>query len=134
MTIALPAVQLASEGGARFDRQTVPFSYNEEGTEIIFDVQSEPGVHSFELSLVPPQFFETTSRLAIPILPVASARLDLDVSVDAPELDAPGAVGKIVRTPRRFVAELGPISQLVITKATPSERSENVLCYAHAGP
>ena len=126
VTIALPAVQLASEGGARFDRQTVPFSYNEEGTEIIFDVQSEPGVHSFELSLVPPQFFETTSRLAIPILPVASARLDLDVSVDAPELDAPGAVGKIVRTPRRFVAELGPISQLVITKATPSERSENV--------
>ena len=124
-TIVLPAVQLASEGGARFDRQTVPFSYNEEGTEIVFDVQSEPGVHTFELSLVPPQFFETSSRLAIPIPAVASARLELDISGDAPELDAPGAVGKITRTPRKFVAELGPINQLVIAKADPTERSES---------
>ncbi|MGI6402577.1 MAG: hypothetical protein ACOX0A_10850 [Thermoguttaceae bacterium] len=121
-TLELPAVQLVSEGGARFDKQTTTFSYSEDGSRIFFDIQSEPGVHTFELSLVAPQFFETTSRLSIPIIPVPSARLELDVSIDAPLLDAPGALGRIKRSPRRFSAELGPIDRLVVTKAETSER------------
>lgn len=120
-TIRLPAVQLASDGGARFDKQTIPFSYSEDGSEICFDAQTAPGAHTLELSIVPPQFFETTSRISIPVLPVLSARLELDVSVDAPELDAPGAFGKIERAPRRFTAELGPVDQLVIAKVDASE-------------
>ncbi len=123
-TISLPAVQLAADGRVRFDRQTVTASYSEDGTEIYFDIQAEPGAHTLELTFVPPQFFETTSRLSFPILPVASARLELDVSVDAPALDAPNAIGKIERSARRFSAELGPIDQLIITKAANQARSD----------
>ena len=35
-TIALPAVQLASDGGALFDKQTFPASYGEDVKEIFF--------------------------------------------------------------------------------------------------
>lgn len=123
-TIALPAVQLASEGGARFDKQTIPASYGEDGKEIFFELQATPGAHILELSLAPPQFFETTSKLAIPILPVPSARLELDVSADAPALDSPTALGRVTRTARRFSAELGPVDSLSLVKLDSGKTSE----------
>ncbi|MGN0930583.1 MAG: hypothetical protein ACI4NP_02570 [Thermoguttaceae bacterium] len=124
VTIALPAVQLASEGGARFDKQTIPASYGEDGKEIFFELQATPGAHILELALAPPQFFETTSKLAIPILPVPSARLELDVSADAPALDSPTALGKVVRSARRFSAELGPVDSLSLVKLDSGKTSE----------
>lgn len=123
-TIALPAVQLASEGGARFDKQTIPASYGEDGKEIFFELQATPGAHILELALAPPQFFETTSKLAIPILPVPSARLELDVSADAPALDSPTALGKVERSARRFSAELGPVDSLSLVKLDSGKTSE----------
>ncbi len=124
ITIALPAVQLAAEGGARFDKQTIPASYDEDGKEIFFELQTTPGAHILELALAPPQFFETTSKLAIPILPVPSARLELEVSADAPPLDSPTALGRITRSARRFSAELGPVDSLSLVKLDSGKTSE----------
>ena len=124
VTISLPAVQLASEGGARFDKRTIPASYGEDGKEIFFELQAAPGPHLLELALAPPQFFEITSKLAIPILPVPSARLELDVSADVPALDSPTALGKVERTARRFSAELGPVDSLSLVKFDSGKTSE----------
>ena len=115
-TIALPAAQLTADSGARFDSEVVAVGYDENSNEMTFEVVGKPGVHRLELSLETPTFIETANEIRTPILPVASARLELDVDLDAPALNAPNALGAVSRTPTKFTAQLGPVDTLVIQK------------------
>ena len=114
--ITLPAVQLSANGGAKFDGEVVAVEYDGNASEMSIEVGGKPGKHTLELSLEPSIFIETASRITAPILPVASARLELNVDLDAPTLDAPNALGAITRTPRKFSAQLGPVDALIIEK------------------
>ena len=115
-TIALPFVDLAANGGAKFDSAPISLSYDELRKELYFIVEAPPGAHKLELFFDPRSFTETNSELELSVMPVPSARLDLDVSVDAPILKAPNALGKSVREANKFIAELGAVDSLKIVK------------------
>ena len=121
-TIVLPGLPLAPDVGAKFDRQTISSSFNEQSDELYFNPYDvEPGEHTLELTLVPPQFSETNTLLSLPILRSPSARLELSVSMDAPALDVPNAMGKVTRSAGWLVAELGSVDRLMLSIREPSD-------------
>ncbi|MDO5310160.1 MAG: hypothetical protein Q4G03_11820, partial [Planctomycetia bacterium] len=129
VTLALPAVQLTSDGGARFDRQTVSAIYDEAGSELLIELENvEPGEHLLELTLIAPQFtaeenHDAVPQISVPILPCASARLELTASIDAPKVDVPNAMGRVWRSPGSLAADLGAIDRLTLTLEPNGERS-----------
>ncbi|MBR4751361.1 MAG: hypothetical protein IK077_06345 [Thermoguttaceae bacterium] len=121
-TIAIPALPLAPDVGAKFDRQTISSSYDEQRDELYFNPYDvEPGEHTLELTLVPPQFSETNALLSLPILRSPSARLELSASMDAPALDVPNAMGRVTRGAGWLVAELGSVDRLMLSIQEPSD-------------
>lgn len=123
-TIFLPGAQISSDFGVRFDRQPVSSSYDEQRDELVIEIDvAEPGAHTLELTFIPPIFSDENSTLSIPVAPVPSARLELNVPFDAPLLDAPNARGKISRSSGWFIAELGAVDRLELKKQDAFERA-----------
>ncbi|MDO5580307.1 MAG: hypothetical protein Q4G69_04180 [Planctomycetia bacterium] len=130
-TIVLPMMPILPDGGAKFDKQSILPLYEGNKEEdpaktsavrnknfggLVFEIaNSTPGEHTLELTLSLPQF-DQNSRTEMEIPPVPNARLELTTPPDAPIIDVLDTYGHVSRTGGKIIAELGPVSRLILEK------------------
>ncbi|MDO5553675.1 MAG: hypothetical protein Q4G68_07915 [Planctomycetia bacterium] len=117
--IVLPMMPLLPDSGARFDKLPVTPSYatGESTQQLIFNVSNvSPGRHTLEFVLAMPQFGRGMST-SISIPPVADAKLELTVPLDAPAITVPDARGAVTLSGTTLMARLGPSSTLTLQRS-----------------
>lgn len=142
-TIVLPMMPILPDGGAKFDKQSILPLYegNKEDNGrksaktktkysggLVFEITgSTPGEHTLELTLSLPQF-DQNSRTEMEIPPVPNARLELTTPPDAPGIDVLDTYGHVSRSGGKIIADLGPISRLILAKPDhPGKRGQTAI-------
>ncbi|MGQ9576098.1 MAG: hypothetical protein ACUVUC_12345 [Thermoguttaceae bacterium] len=106
------AVQLSPQG-ALLEGRTIKPEWSDGDGFLTFEVP-DPGQYRLELSLQPAAGSGAGNGFETRIPRLASARVELIVPADAPDIEVPSAVGVVARgaTPPQVMADLGPTDRL----------------------